>query len=147
MACAELVRMRLDRDCIFIQKSYNENRPVIVSLLEQSGRPHSRQKPGKEVQSGLIEPILFGFASILFTGNERSEMKLTRNIRFFLSVMITLILAFPAIARADSGGSNAGEAFNIEVVGHNDLGRRGCTALVSFHRHRVARSFLRRIRR
>jgi hypothetical protein len=36
-------------------------------------------------------------------------------------------------ARADSGGSNAGEAFNMEVVGHNDLGGRGFNADVWVH--------------
>jgi hypothetical protein len=60
-------------------------------------------------------------------------MKLTRNVRFFVSVMAMLILAFPATAQAQSG-SNAGEAFNIEVVGHNDLGGRGFNADVWVHK-------------
>src|SRR6266545_6284204 len=57
-----------------------------------------------------------------------STMKLISNVRFFLSVLAIFILAFPVTARADSGGSNAGEAFNMEVVGHNDLGGRGFNA-------------------
>ena len=60
-------------------------------------------------------------------------MKLIRNVRLFLSVLATLTLLFPVIARADSGGSNAGEAFNMEVVGHNDLGGRGFNADVWVH--------------
>ncbi len=60
-------------------------------------------------------------------------MKLKRNVRIFWSVLATLTLAFPLSARADSGGSNAGEAFNIEVVGHNDLGGRGFNADVWVH--------------
>jgi hypothetical protein len=60
-------------------------------------------------------------------------MKGTRPVRFFLSVSIMLILAFPTMAYADRGGSNAGEAFNIEVVGHNDLGGRGFNADVWVH--------------
>src|SRR5512145_2053751 len=62
-----------------------------------------------------------------------STMKGTRNIRFFLSVLSMLTLFFPGMVRADSGGSNDGEAFNIEVVGHNDLGMRGFNADVWVH--------------
>jgi hypothetical protein len=60
-------------------------------------------------------------------------MKRIRNVRFLLSVIVLLALAFPATAGADSGGTNAGEAFNIEVVGHNDLGMRGFNADVWVH--------------
>ena len=61
-------------------------------------------------------------------------MKLTRNVRFFLSVLSLLLLSFPGPVQADSGGSNDGEAFNIEVVGHNDLGMRGFNADVWVHK-------------
>ena len=61
-------------------------------------------------------------------------MKPISNLRIWLSVMAMLVLAFPATARADSGGSNAGQAFNIEVVGHNDLGMRGFNADVWVHK-------------
>ena len=61
-------------------------------------------------------------------------MKRTLNIRFFLSVLAILILAFPVAVRADSGGSNDGEAFNIEVVGHHDLGGRGFNGDVWVHK-------------
>jgi hypothetical protein len=60
-------------------------------------------------------------------------MKRSHNVRYFLSVMAMLLTAFPTLARADSGGSNAGEAFKIEVVGHNDLGGRGFNADVWVH--------------
>lgn len=60
-------------------------------------------------------------------------MKRIRNVRLLLSVIVLLALAFPATAGADSGGTNAGEAFNIEVVGHNDLGMRGFNADVWVH--------------
>ena len=60
-------------------------------------------------------------------------MSFRRNLRLWLSVITMLVLVFPATARADSGGSNAGEAFNIEVVGHNDLGGRGFNADVWVH--------------
>src|SRR6266498_5472323 len=62
-----------------------------------------------------------------------STMKLIRNVRFVLTVLATLTLAFPLTARADSGGTNAGQAFNMEVVGHNDLGGRGFNADVWVH--------------
>jgi hypothetical protein len=61
-------------------------------------------------------------------------MKPIRNLRLWLSVMAMFVLAFPATARADSGGTNSGEAFNIEVVGHNDLGMRGFNADVWAHK-------------
>ena len=61
-------------------------------------------------------------------------MKPIRNLRLWLSIMAMLVLAFPATALADSGGSNDGEAFNIEVVGHNDLGMRGFNADVWVHK-------------
>ena len=60
-------------------------------------------------------------------------MNLMRNVRFWLSVMAVLALAFPASVGADSGGSNAGQAFNMEVVGHNDLGGRGFNGDVWVH--------------
>jgi hypothetical protein len=62
-----------------------------------------------------------------------STMKLTRNLRFILSVFAILAMGFPATAYADSGGSNAEQAFNMEVVGHNDLGGRGFNADVWVH--------------
>lgn len=55
-------------------------------------------------------------------------MKLIINVRFLLSSIAMLALAFPAIVHADSGGNNAGQAFNMVVVGHNDLGMRGFNA-------------------
>jgi hypothetical protein len=61
-------------------------------------------------------------------------MKLTLNTRFLLSVIAMLALAFPVSVGADSGGSNQGQAFNIEVVGHNDLGGRGFNADVWVHK-------------
>jgi len=61
-------------------------------------------------------------------------MKPIRNLRLWLSIMAMLVLAFPATALADSGGSNDGEAFNIEVVVHNDLGMRGFNADVWVHK-------------
>jgi hypothetical protein len=61
-------------------------------------------------------------------------MKPMSNLRSWLSVIAMLVLAFPTMARADSGGSNDGEAFNIEVVGHNDLGMRGFNADVWVHK-------------
>src|SRR5215216_394156 len=60
-------------------------------------------------------------------------MKRIRNVRFLLSAIVLLALAVPVTAGADSGGTNAGEAFNIEVVGHNDLGMRGFNADVWVH--------------
>ena len=60
-------------------------------------------------------------------------MKRILNVRFLLSLIVLLALAFPVTAGADSGGTNAGEAFNIEVVGHNDLGMRGFNADVWVH--------------
>jgi len=60
-------------------------------------------------------------------------MNFTRSVRLLLSIIAVLVLAFPAAARADSGGSNAGEAFKMEVVGHNDLGGRGFNADVWVH--------------
>ena len=60
-------------------------------------------------------------------------MKFTRNVRFLLIVISMLVLAFPASVGAQSG-SNAGEAFNMEVVGHNNLGGRGFNADVWVHK-------------
>ncbi|MBI2332052.1 MAG: hypothetical protein HYU84_07840 [Chloroflexi bacterium] len=60
-------------------------------------------------------------------------MNLKRNVRSLLSIVVFLALAFPMLVNADSGGSNAGQAFNMEVVGHNDLGNRGFNADVWVH--------------
>ena len=60
-------------------------------------------------------------------------MNLTYNIRFLLSVIVVLALSLPLSVRADSGGNNAGQAYNMEVVGHNDLGMRGFNADVWVH--------------
>ncbi len=62
-----------------------------------------------------------------------NTMKLTVSVRFLLSIIAMLALAFPGIVHADSGGNNAGQAFNITVVGHNDLGMRGFNADVWVH--------------
>lgn len=43
-------------------------------------------------------------------------------------MIAVLVLASPAEVLADSGGYNAGQAWNMEVVGHNDLGGRGFNA-------------------
>jgi hypothetical protein len=61
-------------------------------------------------------------------------MNKINRIRLLLSVMAMLGLAFPASVRADSGGTNAEQAFNMEVVGHNDLGLRGYNADVWVHK-------------
>ncbi len=55
-------------------------------------------------------------------------MNRMRNIGLFLSIIAVLILVSPGAARADGGGNNAGQAFNMTVVGHNDLGGRGFNA-------------------
>jgi hypothetical protein len=55
-----------------------------------------------------------------------------RKIRYSMSLIAILVLLIPGLVLADSG-SNAGEAFNIEVVGHNDLGGRGFNADVWVH--------------
>ena len=60
-------------------------------------------------------------------------MNLTRSFRFWLSMIAVLALAIPASARADSGGWNAGQALNMEVVGQSDLGGRGFNADVWVH--------------
>src|SRR4026207_1190903 len=61
-------------------------------------------------------------------------MNRTLNIRLFLSIIIMLALLSSGAVRADSGGSNAGQAFNMTVVGHNDLGGRGFNADVWIHK-------------
>lgn len=61
-------------------------------------------------------------------------MNLKRNVRFLLSIVGFLSFAFPMLASADSGGSNAGQAYNMEVVGHHDLGGRGFNADVWVHK-------------
>ena len=48
--------------------------------------------------------------------------------------MTLLVLVFPAAVRADSRGTNAEQTFNMEVVGHNDLGLRGYNADVWVHK-------------
>jgi len=60
-------------------------------------------------------------------------MNLTRNIRLLLSVIAVLVLVSTGRVRAD-GGSNAGQAFNLTVVGRNDLGGRGFNADVWVHK-------------
>lgn len=66
------------------------------------------------------------------------RMKIINSVRFLLSVLAMLVLAFPARAHADSGGTNAEQAFNImEVVGHNDLGLRGYNADAWVHKGRL----------
>ena len=45
-----------------------------------------------------------------------------------LGIVAALALAFGGSAQADSGGSNAGLAWNMAVVGHNHLGGRGFNA-------------------
>ena len=52
------------------------------------------------------------------------------NHKHYLRLLLVAIVALASIgpARADSGGSNAGAALNIAVVGHNDLGGRGFNA-------------------
>jgi hypothetical protein len=51
-----------------------------------------------------------------------------------LLVLAALTIASIGLVRADSGGSNAGQAQNIEVVGHNNLGGRGFNADVWVHK-------------
>jgi hypothetical protein len=86
--------------------------------------------PRKEHQHTSLS-ISYADSSLLIM--KGSTMKLTRNIRFFLSVLAMLALGVPATAYADSGGNNAGQAFNMEVIGHNDLGGRGFNADVWVH--------------
>src|SRR5512142_1155228 len=95
------------------------------------------QKAGKgaALTSQMIEFLFHMIYRLPFLLVRKGHtMKPARNIRFFLSVMAMLILAFPAVAHADSGGTNAGQAFNIEVVGHSDLGMRGFNADVWVHK-------------
>jgi len=61
-------------------------------------------------------------------------MKRTPIVRYLFGILTLLILSFAGTVRAESGGSNAGEAFNMEVVGHNDLGGRGFNADVWVHK-------------
>lgn len=56
-----------------------------------------------------------------------------RHARWLLGAVFALALVSAAPAFADSGGNNAGSSFNMEVVGHNDLGGRGFNADVWFH--------------
>lgn len=60
-------------------------------------------------------------------------MKSMRNIRLVVGLFLALALLSPAPAQADSGGSNTAQAFNIEVMGHHDLGGRGFNADVWAH--------------
>jgi len=57
-------------------------------------------------------------------------MNPVRNRRLLPRVLAALavLAAFAGSAGADSGGSNAGAALNMAVVGHNDLGGRGFNA-------------------
>lgn len=57
-------------------------------------------------------------------------MNRVRNRRLLLRVLAALavLVASAGPALADSGGSNAGAALNITVVGHNNLGGRGFNA-------------------
>ena len=49
------------------------------------------------------------------------------------SLLVALIASTVGPVRAESGGSNAGAALNMTVVGHNDLGGRGFNADVWVH--------------
>ena len=60
-------------------------------------------------------------------------MNRMRNFRLLVSLAAVVVLLVPGLAQADSGGSNAGQAFNIEVVGHHDLNGRGFNADVWVH--------------
>lgn len=59
-------------------------------------------------------------------------------IRLLLGMLAALtmmsLLASAGLARAGSGDSNAGAAWNMTVVGHNDLGGRGFNADVWVHK-------------
>jgi hypothetical protein len=61
-------------------------------------------------------------------------MKAIHILRLLLGLCALLLVAAAAPARADSGGSNAGAALNMAVVGHNDLGGRGFNADVWVHK-------------
>ena len=61
------------------------------------------------------------------------NMNGTRKVRMLAGAISLLVLLVPGLARADSGGSNAGQAFNMEVVGHNNLNGRGFNADVWVH--------------
>jgi len=61
-------------------------------------------------------------------------MKPTDRFQFLISLIAILSLTFPLMVRADSGGSNAGQALNMAVVGHHDLGGRGFNADVWVHK-------------
>lgn len=52
------------------------------------------------------------------------------NPRLLLGVFVALVVVLVSarLVLADSGGSNAGSAMNIAVVGHHDLGGRGYNA-------------------
>src|SRR5262245_54711209 len=78
--------------------------------------------------AGLISPPS-GCVSI-----EEVLMKSVHLLRTLLGICALLLVVVAAPARADSGGANAGSAFNMAVVGHNDLGRRGFNADVWVHK-------------
>src|SRR5512139_1189077 len=61
---------------------------------------------------------------------EEASMDRVSNHRLLLTVLVMLaVLAVSAgWVWADSGGSNAGAALNMTVVGHNDPGGRGFNA-------------------
>lgn len=52
-------------------------------------------------------------------------------VRFFAGLVILLAFTLPALAQSSS--SNTGDALNMEIVGHNDLGGRGFNADVWVH--------------
>src|SRR5574341_79663 len=90
-------------------------------------------KAGKGASTHTLVPFVRRLPSHLLA-MKGSMMNLKSSVRFFLCVMAALALAFPAIAHADSGGTNAGQAFNMTVVGHHDLGGRGFNADVWVHK-------------
>jgi hypothetical protein len=57
-----------------------------------------------------------------------------KKLPFVLLALAALTIASIGLVRADSGGSNAGQAQNMEVVGHNDLGGRGFNGDVWVHK-------------
>src|SRR5437867_1698528 len=63
-----------------------------------------------------------------------TPMKHVIVLRFLLASLTLAFVAAAGIARADGGKSNTGSAWNMEVVGHNDLGGRGFNADVWTHK-------------
>src|SRR5215213_8170273 len=62
-----------------------------------------------------------------------TAMKHVVALRLLLASLMLAFVAAAGIAQADGGKSNTGAAFNMEVVGHNDLGGRGFNADVWVH--------------